>query len=71
MSTRESRATKDPAPEQSAQTASSIVTDPPDIPRCDFAGVYCGALGWHQREAAGRARLCCRSYLHGFGEEGE
>jgi hypothetical protein len=33
-------------------------------PLCDAAGAFCGVLGFLEREAAGRARLCCRHYLH-------
>jgi hypothetical protein len=31
-------------------------------PRCDAAGIYCGALTVEQLQAFGRAKACCRSY---------
>lgn len=34
--------------------------------RCEYAGIYCGALGILERENAGRRELCCRHYLYGF-----
>jgi hypothetical protein len=39
---------------------SVLDTEPPF---CGAAGVFCGVLGIPQREAAGRAQLCCRHYF--------
>jgi hypothetical protein len=36
---------------------------PPGIPRCEAASILCQVLGWLEREAAGRVRLCCRHFL--------
>jgi hypothetical protein len=36
---------------------------------CTAAGVYCAVLGIPQLIAAGRARVCCRSYIDDVGED--
>jgi hypothetical protein len=68
MITRESRprgAAPETAAKQSAETIPKEADTTDDPPMCDAAGVLCGALDWLEREAAGRARLCCRHYLDG------
>jgi hypothetical protein len=65
MNPREGRATKGPAPEQSAQTATAIVAHPTvtiERPRCAVVGTYCEALHWLRREPACPSSVCCRSY---------
>jgi hypothetical protein len=36
---------------------------------CEYTGTFCGALTVEQLVAAGRARLCCRSYIDDVGED--
>jgi hypothetical protein len=40
--------------------------DNPTPPRCEYAAIYCGALGILERENAGKRGICCRHYLFGF-----